>query len=130
MLRWNQQVQEGIPRDFEGVLLGHILDEEQHSALEGTEEKKEKPKKKRKKKKEKGKKSNNDATKLREILPKVRFSRTDGCRSHSGKKSERTPPLPFQQASKEAAKEKPDPFQPIVTGLATPPHLSGLSLFG
>lgn len=51
MLRWNQQVQEGIPRDFEGVLLGHILDEEQHSALEGTEEKKEKPKKKRKKKK-------------------------------------------------------------------------------
>lgn len=80
-------MQEGIPRDFEGVLLGHILDEEQHSALEGTEEKKEKQKKK-KKKKEKGKKSKNDATKPRAILPKVGFSRTDGCRPHSGKKSE------------------------------------------
>lgn len=59
--------------------------------LRGQKRKNKNEKKKRNKKK-KRKKSKNDATKPRAILPKVGFSRPDGCQPHSGKKSERTPP--------------------------------------
>lgn len=93
------------------------------------QKKKRKNKKKRRKRKKKGRRARTTLPSPGQFFQKPDFHVQMDV-GHTVERRANEPPLPFQQASKEAAKEKPDPSQPIVTGLATPPHLSRSNLFG
>lgn len=98
--------------------------------LKGQKRKKKNQKRKGRKRKKKGRRAITTLPSSGKFFQKSGFHVQTDVGHTVERRANEPPPLPFQQASKEAAKEKPDPFQPIVTGLATPPHLSGLSLFG